>query len=105
MRRTIDSSRELMFPTLSPEDVQRLRRFATVRRYAAGEALVTTGRVSAGMSVLLSGSVAITGRVGLGRVVPIIELGPGELPRGGGAAVRAARARGRPGPSATWRRC
>ena len=77
MRRTIDSSRELMFPTLSPEDVQRLRRFATVRRYAAGEALVTTGRVSAGMSVLLSGSVAITGRVGLGRVVPIIELGPG----------------------------
>jgi thioredoxin reductase (NADPH) len=77
MRRTIDSSRELMFPTLSPEDVQRLRRFATVRRYAAGEALVTTGRVSAGMSVLLSGSVAITGREGLGRVVPIIELGPG----------------------------
>jgi thioredoxin reductase (NADPH) len=77
MGRTIDSSRELMFPTLSPEEVQRLRRFATVRRYAPGEALVTTGRISLGMSVLLSGSVELTGRQGLGRVVPIIKLGPG----------------------------
>ncbi len=75
--RTIDTSRELMFPRLSPGDVQRLRRFGTVRRYAAGEGLVTTGDISPGMFVLLSGSVAVTGREGLGRVVPITELGPG----------------------------
>ena len=66
-----------MFPTLSSEDVQRLRRFGTVRRYAAGEALVTTGQISAGMSVILSGSVAVSAREGLSHVVPIVELGPG----------------------------
>jgi thioredoxin reductase (NADPH) len=75
--RTIDTSRELMFPVLSREDVERLRRFGTVRRYTAGEPLVTTGSVSPGMFVLLSGSVAVTGREGLGGVLPIAELGPG----------------------------
>jgi thioredoxin reductase (NADPH) len=75
--RTIDTSRELMFPTLSPGEVERLRRFGTVRRYPAGERLVTTGAISPGMYVLLSGSVAVTGREGLDRVFPIVELGPG----------------------------
>ena len=74
---TIDTSREQMFPSLSPGEIGRLRRFGTVRRYAAGELLYATGDISPGMFVILSGSVAISGREGLGRVFPIIELGVG----------------------------
>jgi thioredoxin reductase (NADPH) len=74
---TIDTSRELMFPKLSTEEIDRLRRFGTVRRYGAGELLYATGDISPGMLVILSGSVAISGREGLGHVFPIIEQGLG----------------------------
>jgi thioredoxin reductase (NADPH) len=74
---TIDTSRELMFPKLSPGEIDRLRRFGTVQRYAAGERLYATGDISPGMFVILSGSVAVSGREGLGHVFPIIELGLG----------------------------
>ncbi len=36
---TIDTRREQMFPKLEPREIDRLRRFGTVRRYAPGEAL------------------------------------------------------------------
>ena len=74
---TIDTSRELMFPKLSMEEIDRLRWFGTVRRYAAGELLCATADISPGMLVILSGSVAISGREGLGHVFPIIEQGLG----------------------------
>jgi len=74
---TIDTSREQMFPKFSAGEIDRLRRFGTVRRYAAGELLFATGDIVPGMFVIVSGSVAVTGREGLGRVFPIIELGLG----------------------------
>jgi thioredoxin reductase (NADPH) len=74
---TIDTSRELMFPKLSAGEIDRLRRFGTARRYAAGERVFATGDISPGMFVIVSGSVAISGQVGLGHVFPIIELGVG----------------------------
>jgi len=73
----IEASREQLFPNLSPAEVGRLRRFGTTRRYAAADPLVTPGDVSSGMFVLISGSVSVTARDGLGHVVPIVELGPG----------------------------
>lgn len=76
---TFDTRREQMFPKLAPAEIDRLRRFATIRRYAAGQRLITTGEISPGMFVVISGSVALTRRDGLGHVVPIIELGPGEF--------------------------
>ncbi len=66
-----------MFPSLGPEEIDRLRRFGRVRRYAAGDPVVTTGEVGTGMFVLISGTVDVSARGGLGHVVPIIELGPG----------------------------
>ncbi|MBO0756763.1 MAG: thioredoxin reductase, partial [Bradyrhizobiaceae bacterium] len=60
------------FPTLTPSDIDRLRRFGTVRRYADGERLVEAGKLSLGMFVLLSGHVAVTQRDGLGHVSPLI---------------------------------
>jgi hypothetical protein len=66
-----------MFPKLSMEEIDCLRRLGTVRRYAAAELLCATAAISPGMLVILSGAVAISGREGLGHVFPIIELGVG----------------------------
>jgi thioredoxin reductase (NADPH) len=73
----IDVNREQMFPSLSAGEIDRLRRFGTLRRHAAGEPFFTAGDISPGMFVLISGSVAVTGREGLRHGVPIVELGPG----------------------------
>ena len=67
---------EQMFPSLSPEEIDRLRRFGTTRRYAAGELLFTAGDVNSAMFVLISGSVGLSARDGLGHVLDIIESGP-----------------------------
>ena len=52
---TIDTRREQMFPKLEPREIDRLRRFGTVRRYAPGEALFVTGEIVPGMFVLIKG--------------------------------------------------
>ena len=67
------------FPTLTPEEIERLRHFGTVRRYAHGERLLETGKPNPGMFILLSGHVAITQRDGLGQVTPVVEQGPGQF--------------------------
>src|SRR6195256_351498 len=76
---TIDTRREQMFPKLEPREIDRLRRFGTVRRYAPGEALFVTGEIAPGMSVLIKGSVRVTRRDPLGHSAPIMEQGPGEF--------------------------
>jgi thioredoxin reductase (NADPH) len=70
---------EQTFPTLAPEEIDRLRPFGSIRRYASGEHLVETGKPGPGMFVLLSGHVAITQRDGLGHVTPIVDHGPGQF--------------------------
>jgi thioredoxin reductase (NADPH) len=75
----IDTRREQMLPKLSPGEIDRLRRFGEVRRYAAGEPLFVTGEVCPGMFVLLAGSAAVTRRDPLGHLAPMVELGPGEF--------------------------
>jgi thioredoxin reductase (NADPH) len=54
---TIDTRREQMLPKLEPREIDRLRRFGEIRRYAAGVALFVTGEIAPGMSVLINGSV------------------------------------------------
>jgi thioredoxin reductase (NADPH) len=67
------------FPTLTAAEIDRLRRFGTLRRYADGERLFETGKPGPGMFVVLSGHVAITHRDGLGHVAPVVEQGPGHF--------------------------
>ena len=67
------------FPTLTHPEIERMRRFAELRSYKDGEALFETGKVGPGMFVVLSGTVAITQRDGLGHVTPIIDQGPGQF--------------------------
>ena len=76
---TIDTRREQMFPKLTPEEVDRLRRFGEVRRYAAGESLFIAGQEAPGMFVIISGKVLVSRRDPLGHREPIVEEGPGEF--------------------------
>jgi len=60
-----------MFPVLSQAEIDRVRRFGEVRRFAAGEFLFQAGETVPGMYVILSGRVAIEARDGLGQAVPV----------------------------------
>ena len=70
---------EQTFPALKPQEIERMRRFGEPRSYKDGEALFETGKVGAGMFVVLSGTVSITQRDGLGNVTPVIDQGPGQF--------------------------
>ena len=70
---------EQTFPTLTAHEIDRMRRFGEVRRYRHGEILFETGKVGPGMFVVLSGTVSVTHRDGLGHVTPIVDHGPGQF--------------------------
>jgi thioredoxin reductase (NADPH) len=70
---------EQTFPSLTPQEIERMRRFGELRQYKDGERLFETGKPGPGMFVLLSGHVAITQRDGLGHVTPVIDQGPGQF--------------------------
>src|SRR5689334_4533086 len=70
---------EQTFPTLTPHEIDRMRRFGEVRRYKSGEALFEAGKPGPGMFVVLSGLVSITHRDGLGHVTPIIDQPAGQF--------------------------
>src|SRR6202048_2522478 len=75
----VSPRREQTFPTLTPQEIARMRRFGELRGYKDGEALFRTGKPGLGMFVVLSGHVAITQRDGLGHVAPVIDQGPGQF--------------------------
>jgi thioredoxin reductase (NADPH) len=67
------------FPVLTAQEMDRLRRYGSVRKYSDGEKLFEAGKVSPGMFVVLKGHVAVTQRDGLGHVTPIAEQGQGQF--------------------------
>jgi thioredoxin reductase (NADPH) len=73
---TIDQRRDQMFPRLDPAEIDRLRRFGEVQRFAAGEHLFTTGVPTPGMFLILAGAVAVAAH-SLDHVLPINEVGFG----------------------------
>ena len=60
-----------MFPVLSEAEIDRVRRFGEVRRFAAGELLFQAGEAVPGMYVILSGRVSVVPRDALGQAVPV----------------------------------
>ncbi len=70
---------EQTFPSLTDSEIERMRRFGELRTYRNGEALFETGKVGPGMFVVLSGTVSITQRDGLGHVTPVIDQGQGQF--------------------------
>ena len=79
MSSVLDSRRGQAFFALTPAEIERMRRFGTVRHYADGERLFEIGKPSAGMHVVIAGYVRITGRDGHGHELPVVEHGPGSF--------------------------
>jgi thioredoxin reductase (NADPH) len=75
----LDKRRDQMFPALTGDEIARLMRFGTVRRYRSGEKLFSAGDPGPGMFVVLAGTVAISQRNGLGEVEPIVSQGVGQF--------------------------
>lgn len=75
----IETRRHQMFPTLAPSEIERLRRFGEIRSYRAGEHLAKTGEVAPGLSLILSGEVAIVQRDDRAQRPPIVVHGPGSF--------------------------
>jgi thioredoxin reductase (NADPH) len=67
------------FPELTAQEIDRLRRYGSLRKYSDGEKLFEAGKISPGMFVVLKGLVAITQRDGLGHLAPIAERGEGQF--------------------------
>ena len=75
----IEARRAQAFPLLAPDEIARLHRFGKPRRFADGEHVLATGRVSRGIYLVLSGAIRVTGRDGHGHDAPVTEHGPGNF--------------------------
>jgi len=75
--RLAEQRREQMFPTLSTGEIERLSRFGAVRRFGEGEALEHVGEGGHGITVILSGEVAVSVTDEAGARTPLGVHGPG----------------------------
>jgi thioredoxin reductase (NADPH) len=76
---TLETRRAQAFPVLSAEEIERVARFGTRKRYAAGEHIYETGKRTEGLALVLSGVVRVTGRDGHGHDLPVVDHGPGSF--------------------------
>jgi thioredoxin reductase (NADPH) len=70
---TREARQAQMFPVLTPEEIARMARFGTPRRFADGERVIQTGKPSRGIYLVLSGAIRVTGRDPHGHEFPVIE--------------------------------
>ncbi|HZK99560.1 MAG TPA: cyclic nucleotide-binding domain-containing protein [Caulobacteraceae bacterium] len=64
---TLDEGRrEQIYPVLTPEALERLRRFGAARDFAAGEAVVGVGEAGHGLILVASGEIRVSRHDGLG---------------------------------------
>jgi thioredoxin reductase (NADPH) len=70
---SISGRRDQAFPALSEAEVARILRFGEVRQYPRGARLFAAGEPIPGMFVLLSGSMTLSQRDGLGHVLPVVQ--------------------------------
>ena len=70
---SISGRRDQAFPVVSEAEIARIRRFGEVRQYKRGERLFVAGEPIPGMFVLLSGSMTLSQRDGLGHVLPVVR--------------------------------
>ncbi|MGC2824444.1 MAG: FAD-dependent oxidoreductase [Pseudolabrys sp.] len=74
-----ETRRDQIFPLLERAQVERIRRFGTVRSYGSGQVLAETGRPLEGLAVILSGAVNVTRRTTSGEGELIVAHGPGSF--------------------------
>lgn len=73
------SRRHQMFPLLGEADLARVQRFGSLQTHPRGARLVTAGKTSPGLFVVLKGTLAVSQRDGLGHVTPIVKHGRGHF--------------------------
>lgn len=76
-RSIIDTRSEQMFPVLEPAEIERVRRFGSLRSYRAGDALAKVGSVAQGLTIVLKGRVKVSQHDHSGRIEPIVTHGVG----------------------------
>ena len=86
----LQSRKHQMYPYLTVEEIDRMRRFGTVQYWRAGELMFEVGVPGPGMFVLLNGRVRVTRRDGLGHVHLVIGGGPRAIPGGSRPVIRQA---------------
>ena len=64
--------RDQAFPTLTPAEISRLRRFGTLCRFAEGDLLIRSGEIAPGIFVILAGEVEVTHRDASGMDQPVV---------------------------------
>jgi len=75
----LQSRKHQMYPYLTAEEIDRMRRFGDVQYWRAGELMFEVGVPGPGMFVLLNGRVRVTRRDGLGHVHLVTEADPGQF--------------------------
>ena len=75
----IETRREQMFPKLTSAEIDRLRGFGVVRRFAGSSQFMSAGRPSPGMIVLISGAATVERRDKPGHTSPIVDMGAGDF--------------------------
>ena len=96
----LSARHDQMFPTLAPEEIDRLHRFGEARSYAAGERIVKAGDVAPGLIVILAGKVEVTQDGALDQRETIVTHEPRQFVGRTGTAFGPPVARGRRGPRA-----
>jgi thioredoxin reductase (NADPH) len=74
-----ETRREQMFPKLTSTEIDRLRRFGEARRFAMSSQLMSVGRPSPGMIVLISGAATVARRDKPGHTAPIVDMAAGDF--------------------------
>ena len=73
----IETRYDQMFPILESSEIDRIRRFGSVRSFAVGETVMKAGDVELGFAVILAGQIESVRRDGSGQEIPIVTQGPG----------------------------
>jgi thioredoxin reductase (NADPH) len=74
-----ETRRQQVFPLLSAAELLRVRRFGQVQSFAPGELVTRIGEAGHGLTVVLSGHIAVTRQVQSGASEPIVTHGPGSF--------------------------
>src|SRR5215510_7072797 len=75
----IEARREQAFPILEHPEIERMRRFGTLRSYKPGEILAQAGKVNQGFTVILSGKVEVSRYASSGQGQLIVTHGVGSF--------------------------
>jgi thioredoxin reductase (NADPH) len=76
-RSIIETRRDQMFPVLEASEIDRIRRYGSLRTFAVGEYLVKAGEAGHGLTIILSGEVEIAQHDHAGLRTSLVTVGPG----------------------------